>query len=522
MFALLFVLMFQAFTRYAAAPVTGLVLDDWNNWHQARSLGSWREACTKSLSHPDRPVTFLALTLGYRALGDDPAALARLSFAGYSLVLALAFFMIFTLTRSIYQCALFGLIFSVLPNISEHFHWPSVAIGAGICALPLYLGSAWAWTGFVRQGRGGLLLLSVICYGIGLFGYEIGAVLPLSYAVLLVKRGWRRGFMALLPFGVVLGVYAAWRMSNAFGMGYSWYGSPPQMKINLSLANSFWSAREIAGWWMGEKVLSSFVGGMNGFALVGPWAQRGIVLGNVVLLSLASVFLCKLSRTTPSDSSETEPLPVTAFAFAWVASGYVPCLISYTASRLNYLPAVGVVFLLSLALVKLPISKWLAGLVVLAFFGMISAQGTARNWKESAALHQNLYERIAQDKEQWIDRKIVLFDTRQLADRLTPGITGSASHDTATVSHYRNAGLLRGFAPAAMVSQLAATNAAPLALLDVEFGARLTGRCLIWHDRYDPSKPHTNDLADVYVIDCLDALSRKAPPAVTGDSFLRQ
>ncbi len=502
-FALLFVLLFQAFARYAAAPTTGLVLDDWNNWQQADSFASLREAYVTSLCHPDRPVTFLATTLGYRFLGDQVKAHAWLSVAAYSLVLTLAFFLIYALTRSLYQSTLWGLLFAVLPNLTGHYHWPTLTIAAGACALPLYLGSALAWVLYVRRGGMVFLVLSVLGYGLGLFGYEIGAFLPLAYAVLLTNRTWRTRIFVLLPFGAVMGLYAAWRMSNAFGMGYSWYGSPAQMQVNLSWVNTLWSVREIAGWWLGGNVWSAFVGGINGFTLVGLGAQRWIVWGNLALLSAAGLLLWRMGRVHSSQSSQINPLPVSAFACAWIATTYAPCLIAYTASRLNFLPAVGVLLLVVQVLVRLPISKWGAVFLLWAFLCMLSVQGTARNWRESAILQRNLFDQISREKAHWKERKIVLFDTRRLAQRLTPGITGEAAHDISTVSHYNNAGLLRGFAPSAMLRRLADQGACPLALLDVEHGARIEGNQLIWHERYDPSRPHTNALADVYVFDCL-------------------
>ena len=504
LFALLFVLLFQAFARYAAAPVTGLVLDDWSNWYQADSFGSVRETCLKSLCHPDRPLTILATTLGYRLMGDNAAAYAWLSLAGYSIVLALAFFIVYALTRSIYQSTLFGLLFAVLPNLGQHFHWPTQILAAGACALPLYLGSALAWILFVQRGRVLFLLLSALGYGLGLFGYEIGTFLPLAFAVLLVKRTWRSRILVLLPLGVVLGFYAAWRMTNAFGIGFSWYGSPSQMQPNFSLAQVLRNASEIVLWWAGDNVWSSFVGGLKGFDLVGHWPQRWIVLGDVALLAAAGLLLRSLSRTKIQPSPASYELPVFAFASTWVAAAYAPCLISYVDARLNFLPAIGVVFLLSWVLVRLPISKWISGFLVLAFICMLSTQGTAMNWKEAAVWNRNLYAKIAREKPQWQDRKFILFDTRQLAQRLTPGITGPAVHDISNVFHFHNAGLVRGFAPSAMVRRLAGTNSSPIALLDVEYGARIEGDQLIWHDRYDPSAPHTNAAADVYVVDCLD------------------
>ena len=43
-----------------------------------------------------------------------------------------------------------------------------------------------------------------------------------------------------------------------------------------------------------------------------------------------------------------------------------------------------------------------------------------------------------------------------------------------------------------------------LVLHDAEYGARIEGDRLIWHNRYNDSRPHTNSAADVFVVDCFE------------------
>jgi len=506
--ALLFVLLFQGVARYAAAPITGLVLDDWSNWYHAEAFSSLHEGCKQALRHPMRPVTILATVLGFRILGDNVVAYTLLSLVSYSVVLSLCFFIVYALTRSVYQSTLFGLLFSVLPNLSEHFHWPTVVVAAGACALPLYLGSALAWILFIQRGKLWHFLLSVICYGLGLFGYEIGAFLPLAYAVLLAGKKWRTRLFILAVFGLVMGIYTFWRITDAFGVGFSWYGTPSQMRVDMSPSAILWNARDIVEWWVGANMNSAFIGGLNGFGLVAHRALRWIVLGDIALLAAACLLLWSRSRVESRTARTFSELPIRTFAVVWVAVAYAPCLISYTSSRLNYLPAIGVVFLVSCVLVRVSVSKWMAGFCIVAFLCMLSTQGTACNWRESALLNRNLYDRIAREKAGWKTRKMILFDTWQLAQRLTTGLTRATGHDISVVSHYNNAGLLRGFAPAWMVRRLSAPNSCPATIFDVEYGARLEGERLIWHDRYDPSKPHTNAVADVFIIDCLNVMLR--------------
>jgi hypothetical protein len=501
---LLFLVLFQGWVRYAAAPTTGLVLDDWNNWSQARSFASFGEASQQTLSHPERPLTFWVITMGYRVMGDRAAAHAGLSMAAYSLVLALAFLLALSVTGRLYPAFLFGMVLILMPNLHEHVHWPTVALSAGACALPLYLGSAWAWTRYARGGRGGWLALSAVLYGLGLFGYEIGALLPLSYPVLTLDRKQWKGWAALWPFAIAMGLYAAWRMTNAFGLGYSWYGSPPHMRPSLALANVWWSSRDIVRWWAGDLMGTTVLGGLNGLGLLGPWARRGLVVANVAVWAFALHVLRRMSRCAAEPDPSPAPRPVAAFALAWIACAYAPSMISYVAGRLNYLPAVGVALWLAWELSRRPLSSWIAGFGIVALLCMLSIQGTARNWKESARFNRNLFAAIEREHDQWSRADILLVDTRSLAERLAPDLTGSAAHNMSVVSQYRGVGLLRGFAPSAMVRLVAGEGeAVPLALLDVEYGARLEGEQLIWHERYDPARARRTPRSKVVVIEAL-------------------
>ena len=45
-------------------------------------------------------------------------------------------------------------------------------------------------------------------------------------------------------------------------------------------------------------------------------------------------------------------------------------------------------------------------------------------------------------------------------------------------------------------------------LLDAEHGARIEGDQLLWHNRYNPSRPHANSMDDVFVVDFLEAGQR--------------
>ena len=65
---------------------------------------------------------------------------------------------------------------------------------------------------------------------------------------------------------------------------------------------------------------------------------------------------------------------------------------------------------------------------------------------------------------------------------------------------------MRGFVPKGMVRRITRQQQ-PLTqvLLDVEHGARIDGDQLLWHNRYNPDRPHANSMAGVFVVDFMEA-----------------
>ena len=103
-------------------------------------------------------------------------------------------------------------------------------------------------------------------------------------------------------------------------------------------------------------------------------------------------------------------------------------------------------------------------------------------------------------------REYVLFDTASLATRLKEPILDLSETTPRHWAYNGNAHLLRGFALQAMIDfNVEGSRRGPLAILDREYGAKIADGTMVWHDRYDPSRPHTNSLADVFTIDCLEA-----------------
>jgi hypothetical protein len=86
-----------------------------------------------------------------------------------------------------------------------------------------------------RRGRGGLIVLSALAYFVAICAKEIAVPLPLL--LLLSDRGaWRGRVGALVPHGIALAIYAAWRywMLGTFFGGYGWAVSREDVPMLLA------------------------------------------------------------------------------------------------------------------------------------------------------------------------------------------------------------------------------------------------------------------------------------------------
>ena len=500
----LLLLLFQWYARYAAAPVADFTLDDWSLLHRAEKMVSYADAWRMMLHEPDRPVGAFALAVIFRAFGDVPASYNYLGYVANSLCLLALIGICWELTRNLYVVWLAGLLFSTFPILQESFNWPTmICYGPGFAAVPA---SAYCWMRFIRHERWRDLAGSVFFYAIGLGNYELGIFLPATYLLCWCwLRPWRKGALALIPFGLVFATYLVWRLTRGFGLAQGVLFVPRTPSFSLyGLAQN---ARAVASWWVGENMLNSFRNGLNGFAQMTLWARRGFFLGNVAVAGAAIGIDHWLVRKVDEKSPGLcAPRQVIIWAVAWVLLAHSLNLVSWTAARLNLVPAFGMSLLLAVVISRIRPASALPVLAVFLATGLFSAQGTAHQWKESGIFNRKLANFLADHQAEWSDKEIVWLDTRSMRSRVEQSLLKDISENPATWAYYGNAGLLRGFAPSAMIARLSTNNSPQKALLDTEYGAHPLGDELIWHERYDPSKPRRTPLEKVYRVDCLAAV----------------
>ena len=506
----LLVLLLQFVSRYLPSPGAVWVADDWANAARSSFYASHAEAAWRGLQDPNRPLSMAAVEVGYRVFGERAWVWTLVSLAANSLLLLAILKLAFELTGRRGVAAAAGAVFALLPNLTETYHWSTQVLNEVTCGLVPYALSAWLWVAYLRRGGGWRLAFSALAFGVGLFSYEAGILLPAAYLVLLPwKKAPLKSMLRLAPVGLAGLLYLAWRGTNAFGLNQAWH-YPPHMQAGLSLYGVVVNAWQLVQWWIGDRMAGSMLNGFEAFASIPLWTRRFLFAANIGVVALIGWGLWRL-RTGGRKEAGDPPFSgwqSALFGLTWTGAAMAISLVSYTAPRLNVLPAIGISLLAALALEKWPFRVWAPLLFVPAVLALAANQGTAENYRQAGRMCRGLYATLEASQDQWRDKEILLVDTRSLRQRQTPGL-GPYNEDERRWAQCGNAIMLRGFVPKAMVRRITGQQQ-PLTqvLLDVEYGARIEGDQLLWHNRYNPERPHANSMDGVHVVDFLEAGQR--------------
>ena len=159
----LLVVVIFIFGHLAMAPQMDFVLDDWTNFHISNAHGSWGEAMQVALeTHVTRPVTMLYTYTMYRLVGAQFAGYWLLSAVANAVNVVLLMLIVRRLTGEKRTALLAGLIFALIPTISENINWCTMVISAASCAIPLFLLSSLCWIHFVQKQSVGWGIASIV------------------------------------------------------------------------------------------------------------------------------------------------------------------------------------------------------------------------------------------------------------------------------------------------------------------------------------------------------------------------
>jgi len=516
MFAGLLGLLFVS--RYIPNPWTALVADDWANLARSSFYASNAQAAATGLQDPNRPLSMMAVETCFRVFGTSALPWTLLSIAGNGLLVVLVALLAYELTGRRGVALIAGAFFAVTPNLVETYHWSTQILNEVSCALVWYAASAWFWVRYINRNRTGWLLLSVLTYLVAVFSYEAGLFLPAAYiAVIQWREGWFKGALRLLPFALVVALYGAWRMTDSFGMNQSWH-YPAHMKVGISISSLIWNAGQVLQWWVGDHLLASVRAGWDGFAMLAPWTRRVLLAGNAAAVAILYVALNRVQRseialTRADASAHPGALPAVVFGLFWLGAAVLPQIVSYTASRLQVLPAIGIGIVVAVALDRVPVRSWFPLIAVPLWICLGSNQGTTEQFRQVGEFNRRLYDHVVAKHDEWTQKDIIVFDTAQVRHRQTEGLITPVSMADAAWAQYGNALLFRGFVPRGMIELASGDRHCPVTVVhDVENGARRDGDRWRWHERFNPSRPRETPIASAFYIDVFEATRDPSAP----------
>ncbi|MFH0908179.1 MAG: hypothetical protein V1929_05400 [bacterium] len=498
-FFLAIALLVQFYSRFAGAPFVDFALDDWRLLELGRSCSGLGDAWAMVLRWPDRPVGTGLLLSTFHLFDDWTAGYAIFGIVCNSAMLALTMLLVYTLTGDTRECFLAGMVFALVPNLTESYQWATmIPYGPGFVA---YVAAALCWLRFTRGKSPFNLVASALLFGVGLATYEVGVALPFVLLFLENRRSWRRAAVACATLVGVCLVYIAWRSTGGFGTANNLLF--PHRAVGFGLSDVIWNAKEIVRWWVGGRMGDTILNGLAGFDTLPLHQQRMFAL--ISILTTAGICVL-ITRSEPGNKTPREAMPagrVFLFALAWAAGTQVVSLVSWTGGRLNYLPAVGVAIGAAVLLNRIPARHWLVPAFPIILVCLAANQGTSAQWRDSASFQRNIFEYLARHERAWADRELVVFNTTQLCQRQAKHLVQPSLNDPSAWANYGNVGLMRGFALNSMLHLIRPGMTRPAGILDAEHGAHVEGDILAWHAWYDPRTQNRTALTNVFMVDCL-------------------
>ena len=345
-----------------------------------------------------RPVTFVWLRLNYAFFGLNPAGWHFAMLAGHVLMTYMVFALVKRLAGNRNTAAVAGILFGLHPVHVENVVWLSSV--NDLLMSVLLVGSFIAYLKF-RDGEKIWMMTSVLLFGLALVSKETAAAFPLlivGFAIIFARSCtdesaglWRllkEGYVAI-PYLIVLVMYLAARLTMLHGFG-------------KTLAPLSWTTMALT-WpsviWFDLKHLLLPISSSEFYSLVYVTAPGvGSLLRPVFFLLVAFVAAGYWISKLPNSR-------LGLLTLLWVLVPIVPTLYlrviapdNFVHDRFLYLPSVGIVILMALAVEQISASKMLAGsgavvrwamvalLCAAAFAGTLSHQ---MQWASNLLLYQN-------------------------------------------------------------------------------------------------------------------------------------
>lgn len=364
----------------------------------------WGYAWSQMASSGRRPLEVSYIALHWIA-GDRALLWVAPLFAASSFLAACVYLLMRQLLREPVGALLCTAFWVLLPNKAQLYHHLAYTYTHAVLALTVM--SFILFLAYLRNGRTVLLVVSLACYTVTLFAYELGFLLPLVLVIAPAARGAtvRKGAACLL-FLLPVALNVLWR-SGVFSGGEFRLDSPFQ----ATLWENLWDARELYF----ERPMGDWI--LNGLArfptIEWPWLP--------LLLAGDAVALWGFFRWLRKNPLLAIPLGVLPVALAMAIFFVVPAAMGYEVlGRHTPLSSIGFSILAIAALRFLVRPRALLPVVVTALFGagLAVCQGQAWSQVVSCRMNQAILETLQQERASLAGADRVVIDQHSFAQRI--------------------------------------------------------------------------------------------------------
>ena len=357
------------------------------------------------LRFPERPIEFFWLDFQKYIIGDNSFIGLILLIISTFLLNILVFFFLFLLFKDLEKSFLISIIYSVFFSKLDIFHTPiNIHI---ITVSSIYITSLIFFQLFLIKNRNIYIIISLFFYIFGIFWYEIGFFLPIFILIIYYFEKTNKNFKIFIPFFAILLFYSFYRITSAFGFGYT--GQLPGHEINLSSIH--YSIIELFKIYVGRYFIRSIIYGLYQFNNINIFWKFIFLFLNTFCI----IFIYNMIKNIKSINLNKNLLKYSFLLFIIFS---IPTLLSgSTGERHTIISSIGFVIILYYLLYFFG-KKWKYIFLPLMFLSFIVCQGNSWSQVVASRINGEVYNTLKNNKEILSQSKIVVIDTKSFANNI--------------------------------------------------------------------------------------------------------
>lgn len=356
------------------------------------------------LRYHDRPVNFITFDLQFNLTKDDPFKGLIFTFLVSILTLILVFILFKELSGDSAFAFLASLIFTILPHKLEVFQYP-VDAQSQVMTL-FFIFSIIFGIYYFKQNKLKYLFLSLLTYGLGLFGYEVGFFIPVIICLYpYFSENLKKRTSVIFGYLFIAVIYGAYRTTSVFGL----LNNSLSRRINFSLAPFV----DLFHQYFGRYIIRNFLYGIYKFVFMPPTLLALFVVVDILCLYFLYIFL----KRYKDYKINRNLLFFSAIIFIFSIAPIFLYGTGGIAGRHLIIPSIGISIFL-LWLIKKIGGSGKAVFIVLIGILLIVCQGNAWTQVIASRLNGAVYETIKEKKGELTKAKYIIFDVKSFTDNI--------------------------------------------------------------------------------------------------------